>query len=325
MLLFYIFYFKKYKKKTELNKLLYTSYSFLSRFHSCKELKKFQNIRTIWIKSISVKFILATQVKKYKNENTVKSKKNLKKNPIFFFSSICSDFLLWQICYTLCISLPPNKLFSKKLIAKNKNIFFYRPLLAKNRFDIQKICFFCQLPFYPDKTNQKVFYYRNRIRKQFLPAFRFFFNPQVEKLLFQFSEIISDEQNYFNQIINQIYQKLEYKKNIYIYLEASILFKLPHTLCRNIIKQNLETSLTKRITFFTIETLFTCLKKKNSPSFYNLQFQKYFQKQKFISQLDFSTKQNCRLKKKKSQKLIKEPIVFFFPKKGLYLNYHFKF
>lgn len=300
MLLLHILSLKKLKK-TNSKKVVDTSYSFLCRLHSFKELKKFQTIRTYWIEAISGKFFSTTQIKYHKYDTIVKNKRNIKKNLIFFFSSKCSDILLWQFFYTLCISLPPQKILSKILVAKNKNIFFYRPLLAINRFDIQKICFFCQLPFYPDKTNQKVSYHRNRIRNQFLPAFRFFFNPQVEKLLFQFSEVIKDEQNYFNRIQNQIYQKLEYKNKKYIYLESSILLKLPNTLCRNIVKQSLETCLTKRITFFTIETLFTFLKKKSFPSFYNLQLQQYFQEQKFISKLDSSRKQKGRVEKKKNK------------------------
>ena len=78
------------------------------------------------------------------------------------------------------------------------NIFFYypsktnytvvRPLINCSRRTITMACLLSQLPVYPDISNLKVRYSRNRIRKQMIPSIQFFFNPKVEKSLFKFSE-----------------------------------------------------------------------------------------------------------------------------------------
>ena len=78
------------------------------------------------------------------------------------------------------------------------NIFWYstyktsytvvRPLLNCLRCNITMSCISSCLPVYPDLSNLKMRYSRNRIRKQILPTIKLFLNPKVEKAVFQFSE-----------------------------------------------------------------------------------------------------------------------------------------
>ena len=89
-----------------------------------------------------------------------------------------------------------------------KNPSTIRPLLALNRFDISKLCIYWELPVYPDQSNQKMSFLRNRIRKQLLPTIKLFFNSRIENILLQFSEIFSDENHYMNQITNKLFNKL---------------------------------------------------------------------------------------------------------------------
>ena len=89
-----------------------------------------------------------------------------------------------------------------------KNPSTIRPLLALNRFDISKLCIYWQLPVYPDQSNQKMSFLRNRVRKQLLPTIKLFFNSRIENILLQFSEIFADEDHYMNQITEKLFSKL---------------------------------------------------------------------------------------------------------------------
>ena len=70
----------------------------------------------------------------------------------------------------------------------NTNYTIVRPLMNCLRSEITVACVLNLLPVYPDFSNLKMQYSRNRIRKQIIPAIKFFFNPKAEKALFQFSE-----------------------------------------------------------------------------------------------------------------------------------------
>ena len=68
------------------------------------------------------------------------------------------------------------------------NYTIVRPLIDFSRCKITMACTLFFLPVYPDLSNLKTRYSRNRIRKQIIPTIQFFFNPKAEKALFQFSE-----------------------------------------------------------------------------------------------------------------------------------------
>jgi hypothetical protein len=65
-----------------------------------------------------------------------------------------------------------------------------RPLMSISRDDVKKLCRFWELPIYPDVTNQKIAFTRNRIRKQVFPALRLALNPQIDNVLSQSAEIL---------------------------------------------------------------------------------------------------------------------------------------
>ena len=111
-----------------------------------------------------------------------------------------------------------NFVISKNILVSlnklnRKTIFLIRPLLFVNRFDLRKLCTFWQLPIYPDKTNENLSYYRNRIRKQLLPLLRFFFNPQIDKIFLQFSELANSEEIYFHFVGTRLKQEFQIKKD----------------------------------------------------------------------------------------------------------------
>lgn len=68
------------------------------------------------------------------------------------------------------------------------NFFLMRPLFSLTRLDTFCICESLKLPIYPDKSNLRVDFLRNRIRKQILPAIRILLNPQFDTILCKFYE-----------------------------------------------------------------------------------------------------------------------------------------
>ena len=130
-----------------------------------------------------------------------------------------------------------------------------RPFLSLSRFDLKKLCTSWKIPLFPDQSNQKVKYQRNRIRKQLLPTLRFFFNPQIDTVLYQFIDIIKNEEEYINFITARIVKKIEQKKERSIELEASLFAVLPIAIRRKVLKYFLTNIMKKSLTFFDVEKL----------------------------------------------------------------------
>lgn len=150
-----------------------------------------------------------------------------------------------------------------------KPSFVVRPLLFITRFDLKKVCAFWQLPVYPDQTNEKLVYFRNRIRKQLLPLLRFFFNPQIDKLFLQFAELANTEQLYLDGLTIHLQEEFQIKKINTFELNLSVFHFLPIAIQRRLLKQFLNQYFTKQIKFFHIEILIALLakRKKNHSKF----------------------------------------------------------
>ena len=80
-----------------------------------------------------------------------------------------------------------------QIVGKNRQQII-RPLLGLSRGDGTRLCTNWKLPVYPDVTNEKLQFLRNRLRKQLFPLLRCLFNPRFDKSLFQCSELIVREQ-----------------------------------------------------------------------------------------------------------------------------------
>ena len=143
-----------------------------------------------------------------------------------------------------------------------KQSFVVRPLLFVTRFDLKKVCMFWQLPVYPDQTNEKLVYFRNRIRKQLLPLLRFFFNPQIDKLFLQFAEIATTEQLYLDELAIHLQNKFEIGKINTFELNLSVFNFIPLAIQRRLLKQFLNQYFTKQIKFFHIKILLNVLSKR---------------------------------------------------------------
>ena len=108
-----------------------------------------------------------------------------------------------NVCIAKNVQILFRKRYSCKYNAIFPNIFWYsiyktnytivRPLMNCLRSNITRASTLSGLPVYPDFSNLKMRYSRNRIRKQIIPAIKFFLNPKTEKAVFQFSEFFNKE------------------------------------------------------------------------------------------------------------------------------------
>ena len=178
------------------------------------------------------------------------------------FSSLHNKYdLSIKISKDVRLVLPIQKGFSWSE-RYTKQCFVVRPLLFVTRFDLKKVCAFWKLPVYPDQTNEKLVYFRNRIRKQLLPLLRFFFNPQIDKLFLQFAEIATTEQLYLDELAIHLQDKLEIGKINTFELNLSVFNFIPLAIQRRLLKQFLNQYFTKHIKFFHIKILLNVLSKR---------------------------------------------------------------
>lgn len=102
-----------------------------------------------------------------------------------------------------------------KGIEPKRNNLYIRPLIQINRKDIEEYCEKEKLEPKFDKSNKDNTYTRNKIRNLLIPYLKKEFNPNIIESITKLSEIITDEQNYLEKIVNNIYTSLliEEKEN----------------------------------------------------------------------------------------------------------------
>lgn len=172
-----------------------------------------------------------------------------------------------------------------------------RPILNLHRFDLQKLANFWKLPIYPDKSNKKTDYYRNRIRKQLLPTLKFFFNPKIDLILLQFSEILAMEQLYLEVVSNRLKYDFYLKKKLLFKLNISLFYNIPLAIKRRLLKKFLENFTYKQIYFFQINHLLNFITNRKIYSFNKLsrnsnhEFQ-FFSNKKYLNNQKNSIKTN---------------------------------
>ena len=117
-----------------------------------------------------------------------------------------------------------------------ENCGLVRPLLSVSRFEIRKFCSFWQLPVYPDATNQKVKFLRNRVRKQVLPAVKIFFNSQIENVFLQFADIVEAEDQGLDQIAKEFFTNLSPTASYFVHDSTSL---CKEKLCKPVLSSGL--------------------------------------------------------------------------------------
>lgn len=79
-----------------------------------------------------------------------------------------------------------------------------RPLLLLNRYEVQILIRFFQMPFWTDQTNFQMKYRRNRLRLNLLPAVRFYVNPCIDLCILRSIEILNQEHEYLQNLTTQL-------------------------------------------------------------------------------------------------------------------------
>ncbi len=95
-----------------------------------------------------------------------------------------------------------------KGIEPKRNNLYIRPLIQINRKDIEEYCEKEKLNPKFDKSNKDNTYTRNKIRNLLIPYLQKEFNPNIIESITKLSEIMTDEQNYLEKIVNNIYTNL---------------------------------------------------------------------------------------------------------------------
>ena len=90
---------------------------------------------------------------------------------------------------------------------------YIRPLIEIERKDIEEYCSKNKLNPKFDKSNKDNTYTRNKIRNILIPFIKKEFNPNVIKGINNLSEIVTEEQNYLEKIVNNIYSQIKIEEN----------------------------------------------------------------------------------------------------------------
>jgi tRNA(Ile)-lysidine synthase TilS/MesJ len=85
-----------------------------------------------------------------------------------------------------------------------ENIILKRPLMGITRLETCFVCNGWRIPSYSDNSNASLCYTRNKIRIEVLPILRRILNPRLEKTISRFAEIVSEEECYLNNILDNI-------------------------------------------------------------------------------------------------------------------------
>lgn len=265
------------------------NYTIITTGHTSSD--KIETILFQFTRGTSTKSLTCLHPKKYfLSTNKFSQNITIQTNQIYYFktSEPSKIYTIFHQNYFFLIFLKKNTkftLFFLKNIKSWKNFihehkfslrciensvihesFLIRPMLSLNRFDVKKLIIFWKLPLYPDKTNEKKQYYRNRIRKQLLPTLRFFFNRQIDTVFLQFAEIATQEQIYLDFIVNRFFYNFQIKKlnrkvipqGDYLLtdcfkLNNFLFYGIPLAIQRKLIKQFLLSYNCKKISFDQIE------------------------------------------------------------------------
>nr|YP_009106454.1 hypothetical chloroplast RF62 [Geminella minor]AIT95302.1 hypothetical chloroplast RF62 [Geminella minor] len=152
-----------------------------------------------------------------------------------------------------------------KIYYSNQNYKKYkiiRPFLYFTRFDTKLISCSLKVPLYNDKSNENLIFFRNRIRKQIFPLLRIFFNPQIDNLFFQFSELTNSEQMYFNFLIKRLKKYYFLKNNSIVILNLSLFKTFPKILQGKFLKKIIQYFIYKKIKYYHLNLLLKKIKKK---------------------------------------------------------------
>ena len=85
---------------------------------------------------------------------------------------------------------------------------YIRPLIEVSREEIEKYCIDNDLNPKIDESNNENIYTRNKIRNVVIPDIKKEFNPNILKTINRLSEVATEENEYLNNVVKDIFSKL---------------------------------------------------------------------------------------------------------------------
>jgi tRNA(Ile)-lysidine synthase len=145
------------------------------------------------------------------------------------------------------------------------DINLVRPLLNVSRHQTKGFCDENQIPIWEDSTNQNLDYRRNRLRLETIPYLQTHFNPQLENMIAQTSELLhgdvlyleSQASRFFEENISVIWDERSPK------LQRQKLQEQPLALQRRIVRQFLSRYLIHQVNFEDVERFLNLLEAPN--------------------------------------------------------------
>lgn len=125
---------------------------------------------------------------------------------------------------------------------------YIRPLIETERYEIEEYCKNNMLNPKHDKSNDDNTYTRNRVRNVLIPFLKENFNPNIIKGINKLSIIMTEEQNYLEKIVNNIYNDVKIQEK-----EKSIILDLKKFNSEDIF-------IRKKLLLFAINKLFNTTK-----------------------------------------------------------------
>ena len=96
---------------------------------------------------------------------------------------------------------------------ESTNLIYIRPLRECSRNEIESYCTEQNLEPKIDKSNFENIYTRNKVRNVLIPYLQKDFNPNVIETINRLSSLVTEEEEYFSEIIEKEYEKLKIEEN----------------------------------------------------------------------------------------------------------------
>lgn len=121
------------------------------------------------------------------------------------------------------------------IMPKRSNII--RPILCLTRKEIEAYCAAKNIIYHDDHTNFETVYTRNKIRLKCIPYIEEHMNPNVVQTLFEHSELYKEEEDFLENYITNIFQKvvkkekdnliinIKYLEKEKIYIQKKLIYK----------------------------------------------------------------------------------------------------
>lgn len=197
---------------------------------------------------------------------------HLKKNN--FFST--NNFLVLKKEKKNLNLLKKKKIFSLNKISNRSFLLeklktpacnLIKPFFLVSRIELKLFLTLLKLPIFPDKTNTRFNYKRNRLRKQIVPLIKLYFNQQIDGSIVKIIEILShNEKEFVNEFLPS-YKKIFFFHNNFYCLNQDLFKILSYEKKKKLLFLFFKKTKKKDINVFLIKKLIWLIKPFNNKTF----------------------------------------------------------